>query len=208
MTQISHDLCTDKHRNWELLTILASITQSLSDVPSLPGLNPLIYTTMAAILLVALTLISIVTCWLRSRKMSSQRTLLPQETPQDYLDYIREGQFTPLTTSEFLASLHERPPTYGESQDIQRRMDNGEDDDAPPVPPPRPPAPPVRPTRQRADSNQSHDDGSGDQSCDQSEGRDQSHDQSHDTGRTEAPPTDLLDNDDTLLFTEDSPLIH
>lgn len=66
--------------------------------------------------------------------MSPQRTLLPQETPQDYLDYIREGQFTPLTTSELLASLHERPPTYIESQDIQRRMENDDNETPPPLP--------------------------------------------------------------------------
>ncbi|XP_003384587.1 PREDICTED: uncharacterized protein LOC100633378 [Amphimedon queenslandica] len=118
------------------------------------GLNPLIYTTIAAILLVSLTLVSIVTCWLRSRKMSSQRTLLPQESPQDYLDYIREGQFTPLTTSEFIASLHERPPTYVESQDIQRSMSSeGGDNNGRPSPPPRPPRPPVRPVRQETAEN-------------------------------------------------------
>lgn len=86
--------------------------------------------------------------------MSSQRTLLPQESPQDYLDYIREGQFTPLTTSEFIASLHERPPTYGESQDIQRSMSNEDgDNNGRPSPPARPPGPPVRPVRQETAEN-------------------------------------------------------
>ena len=86
--------------------------------------------------------------------MSSQRTLLPQESPQDYLDYIREGQFTPLTTSEFIASLHERPPTYVESQDIQRSMSNEGGDNGRPSPPPRPPGPPVRPRQETAETDE------------------------------------------------------
>ena len=39
--------------------------------------------------------------------------------PQDYLDYINDNEFTPLTTSEFVASLQERPPTYNESEEIE-----------------------------------------------------------------------------------------
>ena len=40
-----------------------------------------------------------------------------------------------MTTSEFLASLRERPPTYNESQDIERRIQvEGEDNDAQPPP--------------------------------------------------------------------------
>ena len=110
------------------------------------GLNPLIYTVASALLLGVLTLVSIITCWLRSRKNTHLRTLLPQESPQDYLDYIQEGQFTPLTTSEFIASLRERPPTYNESQDIERQIQDENEttettpplNNAPPLPPRNP----------------------------------------------------------------------
>lgn len=132
------------------------------------GLNPLIYTTVTALLLVVLTLIAIITCWLRSRKISSQRTLLPQESPQDYLDYIREGQFTPLTTSEFLASLNERPPTYFESQDMQRRQVEDGTTPSPPSPvrlrnlptlrPPPPPPPPSNSVRRGSSQSTPSDD--------------------------------------------------
>ena len=66
--------------------------------------------------------VSIIICCLRSRKNTRQHTLLPQESPQDYLDYIQKGQFTPLTTSEFIASLRERPPTYNEGQNMERQI--------------------------------------------------------------------------------------
>ena len=42
--------------------------------------------------------------------------------PQDYLDYISDNEFTPLTTSEFVASLQERPPTYNESEEIEGQV--------------------------------------------------------------------------------------
>ena len=42
--------------------------------------------------------------------------------PQDYLDYINDNEFTPLTTSEFVASLEERPPTYNESEEIEGQI--------------------------------------------------------------------------------------
>lgn len=93
---------------------------------------------IVAILLGILALIAIITCWLRSRKNARIDTLLPRDSPLDYLDYIREGQFTPLTTSEFLASLHERPPTYNESQDIERRLKEDEESPPPPLPPRNP----------------------------------------------------------------------
>jgi hypothetical protein len=86
------------------------------------GTNPLIYVSATAVLLGILTLIAIITCWLRSRKRIRQQPLFPRESPLDYLDYIREGQFTPMTSSDFLASLSERPPTYNESQEIERRL--------------------------------------------------------------------------------------
>ena len=93
---------------------------------------------IVAILLGILALVAIITCWLRSRKNARMNTLLPRDSPQDYLDYIREGQFTPLTTSEFLASLHERPPTYNESQDIERRLKEDEESPPPSLPPRNP----------------------------------------------------------------------
>ena len=101
----------------------------------LTGLNPLVYTVVSAFLLGILVLVSIITCWVRSRKNARYRALLPQETPQDYLDYIQQGQFTPLTTSEFVASLRERPPTYTESEVIQQRLGVDKDSSPPPLPP-------------------------------------------------------------------------
>ncbi len=98
-------------------------------------MNPLIYTVVSALFLGILILVSIITCWIRSRKNSRLRSLLPQESPQDYLDYIQQGEFTPLTTSEFIASLRERPPTYNESEVIQRQLGTTEDSDTPPLPP-------------------------------------------------------------------------
>ena len=49
--------------------------------------------------------------------------------PQDYLDYISDNEFTPLTSHEFAASLQERPPTYHESEEIEgqtRPQEDGE----------------------------------------------------------------------------------
>ena len=87
-----------------------------------------------------LTIVAIITCWLRSRKnVNIRQPLLPRDSPLDYLDYIQEGQFTPLTTSEFLASLSERPPTYNESQDIEQQMRLCEQTDENATPPPLPP---------------------------------------------------------------------
>ena len=107
-----------------------------------PALNILIYTVIAGVFLGVLMLVSIITCWVRSRKNNRLRSLLPQDAPQDYLDYIQQGQFTPLTTSELIASMRERPPTYNESEVIQRRMNDTSHDDTPPPPlPPRNPSP-------------------------------------------------------------------
>lgn len=83
------------------------------------GLNPLIYTISAVILLGTLAIVAIVTCWIRARRSFNSRLLRSNNTPQDYLDYISDNEFTPMTTSEFLASLQERPPTYNESEQIQ-----------------------------------------------------------------------------------------
>ena len=102
------------------------------------GLNPLIYTISAVILLGTLAIVAIITCWIRARRSFNSRSLRSNNTPQDYLDYISDNEFTPMTTSEFLASLQERPPTYNESEQIQSRMtetegDRGESsDDRPP----------------------------------------------------------------------------
>ena len=87
------------------------------------GFDPLIYTVASALLLGILTLIvSIIICWLRSHKNTRQHTLLSQENPQDYLDYIQKGQFTPLTTSESIASFREQPPTCNEGQNMERQI--------------------------------------------------------------------------------------
>lgn len=86
------------------------------------GLNPLIYTISAVILLGTLAIVAIITCWIRARRSFNSRSLRSNNTPQDYLDYISDNEFTPMTTSEFLASLQERPPTYNESEQIQSRI--------------------------------------------------------------------------------------
>lgn len=62
-------------------------------------------------------------------------------TPQDYFDYINDNEFTPLTSSEFAASLQERPPTYIESERIEQSESEGNRDSnvetvIPRVPPP------------------------------------------------------------------------
>ena len=83
------------------------------------GLNPLIYTISSVILLGTLAIVSIITCWIRARRSFQYRQFRPDSTPQDYLDYISENEFTPLTTSEFLASLEQRPPTYNQSEELE-----------------------------------------------------------------------------------------
>ena len=82
------------------------------------GLKPLIYTVASVILLGTLAIIAIVTCWIRARRSFHNRVIRPNNTPQDYLDYISDNEFTPLTTSEFMASLQERPPTYNQSEEM------------------------------------------------------------------------------------------
>ena len=64
---------------------------------------------------------AIVTCWIRARRSFHSRIIRPNNTPQDYLDYISDNEFTPLTTSEFLASLQERPPTYNQSEEMSQQ---------------------------------------------------------------------------------------
>lgn len=105
------------------------------------GLNPLIYTISAVILLGTLAIVAIITCWIRARRSFSSRTLQPNTSSQDYFDYISDSEFTPLTTSEFAASLQERPPTYVESERIEQTSRNDEQENQvpqihPAIPPP------------------------------------------------------------------------
>lgn len=101
------------------------------------GLNPLIYTISAVILLGTLAIIAIVTCWIRARRSFNNRIFRPNTTSQDYFDYINENEFTPLTSSEFAASLQERPPTYVESERIEQSGNESENADTiSPIPPP------------------------------------------------------------------------
>lgn len=92
------------------------------------GLNPLIYTISAVVLLGTLAIVAIVTCWIRARRSYNRRMFQSTTNPQDYLDYISDNEFTPLTTSEFVASLQERPPTYHESEEIEEQMKSEDDD--------------------------------------------------------------------------------
>lgn len=94
------------------------------------GLNPLIYTISAVILLGTLAIIAIITCWIRARRSYNRRMFQATTNPQDYLDYISDNEFTPLTTSEFVASLQERPPTYHESEEIEEQMRPKSSDEA------------------------------------------------------------------------------
>ena len=109
------------------------------------GLNPLIYTISALILLGTLAIVAIITCWIRVRRSYNRRMFQTNTNPQDYLDYISDNDFTPLATDEFAASLHERPPTYNESEDMN--SETGEGSGTQPsstrTPPPRPPPPPT-----------------------------------------------------------------
>lgn len=101
------------------------------------GLNPLIYTISAVILLGTLAIVAIITCWIRARRSFNNRMFRSNTTPQDYFDYINDNEFTPLTSSEFAASLQERPPTYIESERIEQSDGNSNiENSVPPVPPP------------------------------------------------------------------------
>jgi hypothetical protein len=77
----------------------------------------------SVILLGTLAIVAIITCWIRARRSFHSRIIRPNNTPQDYLDYISDNEFTPLTTSEFLASLQERPPTYNQSEEMTESVD-------------------------------------------------------------------------------------
>lgn len=67
-----------------------------------------------------MAIVAIVTCWIRARRSFNNRIFRPDTTAQDYFDYINDNEFTPLTSSEFAASLQERPPTYLESERIEQ----------------------------------------------------------------------------------------
>ena len=102
------------------LSLSLSLPPPISHLPhTYTGLNPLIYTISAVILLGTLAIVAIITCWIRARRSYNRRMFQSSANPQDYLDYISDNEFTPLTTSEFVASLQERPPTYNESEEIE-----------------------------------------------------------------------------------------
>ncbi len=83
------------------------------------GLNPLIYTICAVVLLGSLAIVAIITCWIRARRSFNNRSLRSAETAQDYFDHLTDSEFTPLTSEEFQASLQHRPPTYCQSEAIE-----------------------------------------------------------------------------------------
>jgi len=85
-------------------------------------LNPLVYTISAVILLGTLAIVAIITCWIRARRSFSGSTVRGNNTPQDYLNYINDEEFTPLTQNEFMASLEERPPSYLESERLEQAV--------------------------------------------------------------------------------------
>lgn len=114
------------------------------------GLNPLIYTISAVILLGTLAIVAIITCWIRARRSFNNRIFRPNTTPQDYFDYINDNEFTPLTSSEFAASLQERPPTYVESERIEQSGGTSESSNSNAISPiPQPPQPQSLPSLTR-----------------------------------------------------------
>ena len=92
------------------------------------GLNPLVYTISAVILLGTLAIVAIITCWIRARRSFGVGSVRGNSTPQDYLNYINDEEFTPLTQTEFVASLEERPPSYLESERLEQAEDKNEDE--------------------------------------------------------------------------------
>ena len=110
-------VCIHLHNNMNWFTLLYVCVS---------GLKPLIYTVASVILLGTLAIVAIITCWIRARRSFHSRIIRPNDTPQDYLDYISDNEFTPLTTSEFLASLQERPPTYNQSEEMTQQTNPDE----------------------------------------------------------------------------------
>ena len=92
------------------------------------GLNPLIYTISAVILLGTLAIVVIITCWIRARRSFHSSAARQSSTPHEYLDNVNDDEFTPLTSSEFVASLQERPPSYLESERMEHAVDSNERD--------------------------------------------------------------------------------
>ena len=111
------------------------------------------------ILLGTLAIVAIITCWIRARKSFHNRQLRPDSSPQDYLDYISDNEFTPLTTSEFLASLEQRPPTYNQSEEMESEGRQNSVANASEEPPSRNPSQPRRLARRqrRQDENERPD---------------------------------------------------
>jgi hypothetical protein len=103
---------------------VVEVNSGSSGGPAFKGLKPLIYTVASVILLGTLAIVAIITCWIRARRTFRNRIIRPNNTPQDYLDYISDNEFTPLTTSEFMASLQERPPTYNQSEEMLQQADS------------------------------------------------------------------------------------
>ena len=60
------------------------------------------------------------------RRSNSRRQYQLTSNPQDYLDYISDNDLTPLSASEFVASLEERPPSYGESEQMRSETREGQ----------------------------------------------------------------------------------
>ena len=92
------------------------------------GLNPLIYTISAVVLLGTLAIIAIITYWIRVRRRhSNNHRIQSSANPRDHLDYISDNDSTPLTRSEL---LQERSPTFrvGEENQVQMRPEVGDDD--------------------------------------------------------------------------------
>jgi hypothetical protein len=56
---------------------------------------------------------------------------------REYLDFMSDRDFTQLTANQLAASLHEAPPTYQQSEEIEQQLkDTQKDDDTPPPLPP------------------------------------------------------------------------
>eukprot|EP00731_Ephydatia_muelleri_P026205 Em0018g305a len=120
-----------------------SSTSARTTAPTIQGsegltdLNPLIYTVVGVFLLGVLAIIIIITCWIRARRMFNSHLVNLRSTtsPFDYLDYISEGDLTPITTTEFIISMQQqRPPTYNQSQELEV-LSSAADGNPPSLPP-------------------------------------------------------------------------
>ena len=100
------------------------------------GLNPLIYTLLAVTLLGTASVVAMISCWMRHRRIMQRRREALFGT--EYLDFMGEQDFTTVTTNQLLASLGEAPPTYQQSEVIEQRLRQADDSDEE-TPPPLPP---------------------------------------------------------------------